>query len=370
MNDPFIKDSIEILADTARKGAISRRRFTQLAVGLMGTTALATKGTPLLAADGQLVFVNWGGDAVTAYDSVMGKPFGEATGVEVMQDGSGPTEGAMKAQAESGSPSWDVCDADPFSAQALGREGLMEEIDYDVVDREKMREGFGWEYAASTYFYSYVIAYDSTQYDTPPTGMADFFDIEKFPGKRAMYKWGVGMWEALLLGDGVARSDLYPLDLDRAHAKLEAFKEHIVGFWGGGAESQSLMLNGDAPMALIWSTRAKILEEDSEGDIKFIWVDGLAAPGSMAVIKGNPAGRDVAMQYIAAAQDPEKQVRMFELLGQGPGNPAADALVPDEIKRFNPVDPANFPQQVPLDMAWYEENYGAALDAYLGIASA
>ncbi|MEE4188078.1 MAG: ABC transporter substrate-binding protein [Roseobacter sp.] len=370
MNNPFVRDSLEILADKAREGRISRRQFTQLAAGFLGTTALATHGMPVLADSGRLVFVNWGGDAMTAYDTVMGAPFQEATGIEVLQDGSGPTEGAMKAQAESGSPSWDICDADPFSAQALGKQGLMEAIDYDVVDRSKMREGFGWEYAASTYFFSYVIAYDSTKYDTAPTSMADFFDVEKFPGKRAMYKWGAGMWEALLLGDGVARADLYPLDLERAHAKLDGFKENIVAFWGGGAESQSLLLNGDASMALIWSTRAKILEEDSEGDIKFIWDDGLASPGSMAVIKGNPAGRDVAMQYIAAAQDPAKQVQMFELMGQGPSNPAADDLVPEEIKRFNPVDPANFSKQVALDMEWYEQNYGAALDTFLGIASA
>lgn len=123
MNEPFIKDSIEILADKARKGAISRRRFNQLAVGFLGTTALATKGTPLLVADEQLVFVNWGGDAMTAYDSVMGTPFGEATGIKVLQDGSGPTQGAMKAQAESGSPSWDICDADPFSARARRADG-------------------------------------------------------------------------------------------------------------------------------------------------------------------------------------------------------------------------------------------------------
>lgn len=371
MNDPFTNDCLDILAEKARSGAISRRRFTQLAAGFLGTTILATKGTPVLAADGQLVFVNWGGDAMTAYDTAFGAPFQEATGITVKQDGSGPTEGAMKAQVESGSPSWDLVDADPFSAQALGRLGLMEPIDYTVVDPAKSREGFGWEYAASTYFFSYVIAYDSTKYgDTPPTGMADFFDVEKFPGKRAMYKWGAGMWEALLMGDGVARADLYPLDLERAHAKLAGFKEHVAAYWGGGAESQSLLLNGDVSMSLIWSTRAKILEEDSDGDIKFIWDEGLISPGSMAVLKGNPGGRDAAMQFIASAQAPERQVIMFEMMGQGPGNPAADALIPEELKRFNPVDPANFAKQVPLDMAWYEENYGAALDAYLGIVSA
>ena len=38
----------------------------------------------------------------------------------------------------------------------------------------------------------------------PPTGMADFFDVKKFPGKRSLYKWGVSSWEAALLADGIA----------------------------------------------------------------------------------------------------------------------------------------------------------------------
>lgn len=371
MNDKFQEDCIDILATRARRGDISRRRFTQLAIALLGTTALSVKGTPVLAADGRLVFVNWGGDAITAYDQAFGKPFMADTGIEVKQDGSGPTEGAIKAQVESGNPTWDIVDADPFSAEALGKQGLMEPIDYSVVDRSKMREGFGWDYAASAYFYSYVIAYDATKFgDNPPTGMADFFDVEKFPGKRAMYKWGTGMWEALLLGDGVARADLYPLDIERAHAKLNDIKDHVISFWGGGAESQSVMLNGEASMALVWSTRARLMEQDSEGDIRFIWDDGLLAPGSMAVLKDNPGGAENAMKFIASAQDPARQVVMFDLLAQGPGNPAADAMIPENERRFNPVDPANYARQVPLDMAWYEKNYGAALDAYLGIVSA
>ena len=371
MNSHFEADQIEILAAKARAGDISRRRFTQLAVMLMGTAAVGLRGTPVLAASGELVFVNWGGDAITAYDTAYGVPFQAETGIKVLQDGSGPSEGAMQAQFESGKPTWDIVDADPFSAQTLGKKGMMEPIDYAVVDKAKTREGFGWEYAASSYFYSYIIAYDAKKFgDNPPKSMADFFDVEKFPGMRGMYKWGAGMWEALLLGDGVAPADLYPLDIERAHKKLAAFKGNVVAFWGGGAESQSLLMNGDASMALIWSTRAKLLEADSGGDIKFIWDQGLIAPGSMAVIKGNPGGAEAAMKFIASAQDPSGQVVMFNLLGQGPANPATDALLPAEDARFNPVDPANFALQVPLNMEWYETNYGPALDAYLAIVSA
>lgn len=371
MNGKHQEDCLAILAERARRGALSRRRFTQLAAVLLGSSALGLRGLPVLADSGELVFVNWGGDASKAYDSAFGQPFKADTGIAVKQDGSGPTEGAIAAQAESGKPAWDIVDADPFSAEKLGKRGLMEPIDYDIVDRGKMRDGFGWDYAASSYFYSYIIAYDATKFgDNPPSGMADFLDVETYPGKRAMYKWGSGMWEALLMGDGVAAEDLYPLDLERAHAKLSSFKEHVISFWGGGAESQSLLLNGEASMALVWSTRAKLIEEDSGGDVRFTWNQGMVAPGSMAVLKGNPGGAYAAMRFIAAAQDPARQVVMFEMLGQGPGNPAADALIPADEARFNPVDPANFALQVPLDVAWYEENYGPALDEYLKIISA
>ena len=123
-------------------------------------------------------------------------------------------------------------------------------------------------------------------------------------------------------------------------------------------------------MAIIWSTRGSLIEQDSGGRIKFIWDQGLLSPGAMAVIKGNPGGRDTAMKFIASAQDPQKQLVMFDMLGQGPANPAADALIPDDKKRFNPVDPANMKKQIALDMPWYSENYGPALDEYTKIISA
>ncbi len=371
MNGPFQKDCLDILKTKLERGQISRRDFTLGLSMLMGTSALGLSAGQAQAQSGELVFVNWGGDAGPSYDAAYGQGFQTVTGIVVRQDGSGPTEGAIAAQVESGNPAWDIVDVDPFSAETLGKAGMMEPIDYDVVDRGKMREGFGWPYSASSYFYSYIIAYDKTRFgDDPPKSMADFFDVEKYPGKRAMYKWGAGMWEAALLADGVAKEDLYPLDLDRAHAKLDAFKEHVVAFWGGGAESQSLLLEGEASMAIVWSTRAKLIEEDSGGDIGFIWDEGLVAPGAMGVVKGNPGGAAAAMDFIAFAQEPVRQLVMFEMMGQGPANPETDALLPPEEARFNPVDPANFAVQVPLDMAWYEENYGPALDEFLAIISA
>ena len=371
MNQAFQNDCLEILADKARKGEISRRRFAQLAGLLLAGAPFGLASGRARADDKQLVFVNWGGDAIKAYDAAYGQDFLKHTGITVKEDGSGPTEGGITAQFKSGKPTWDIVDADPFSAISLGKQGMIEPIDYAVVQKSKMRPGFGWDYAASTYFFSYVIAYDASKFGSKvPTGMADFFDVKKFPGKRSMYKWGAGMWEAALLADGVAPDKLYPLDLKRAHDKIAAFKGNVASYWGGGAESQQVLLSGDASMALIWSTRASLIEKDSGGQIKFVWDQGLISPGAMAVIKNNPGGKDAAMKFIASAQDPQKQLVMFDMLGQGPANPATDALIPADKKRINPVDPANMSKQVALDMPWYADNYGAALDAYTKIISA
>jgi putative spermidine/putrescine transport system substrate-binding protein len=371
MNNGFQQDCLAILGAQLRSGRISRRRFSQLAAIVLAGASLAVRSGRARGDEPRLVFVNWGGDASRAYDLAYAQPFLKETGIGVKQDGSGPTEGAISAQFRSGRPTWDIVDADPFSAISLGKQGMIEPIDYAVVDKARMRPGFGWEYAASTYFFSYVIAYDASKFGArAPRGMADFFDVQAFPGKRALFKWGTAMWEAALLADGVAPAKLYPLDLPRAHARLAAFRPHVLAYWGGGAESQQVLLSGDVSMALIWSTRASVLERDSGGQIRFVWDQGLISPGAMAVIKHNPGGKANAMKFIASAQDPHKQLQIFELLGQGPANPATDALIAPAQRRINPMDPANAARQIALDVPWYAEHYAAALDAYTRLISA
>ncbi|HEY4974033.1 MAG TPA: extracellular solute-binding protein, partial [Steroidobacteraceae bacterium] len=188
MNRAFQHDCLELLAARLERGEISRRRFIQVASAALAGTPFALRSSGAAAADKTLVFVNWGGDATRAYDQAYGQAFLRDSGIAVRQDGSGPTEGAITAQFKSGKPTWDIVDADPFTALSLGKRGMIEPIDYHIVDRSRMRSGFGWDYAASTYFFSYVIAYDASRFGgRAPTGMADFFDTKKFPGKRSMY---------------------------------------------------------------------------------------------------------------------------------------------------------------------------------------
>src|SRR5260370_13533494 len=193
MNEAFQKDCLDILTAKVERGEISRRRFGQLGAMLVAGAPFALRAGGAAAADKQLVLVNWGGDAIKAYDQAFGEPFLKATGIAVKEDGTGPTEGAITAQFKSGKPTWDLVDADPFSAISLGKQGMIEPIDYSMVDKTKMRPGFKWNDAHSPYFFSYVIPYDAKKFGAnPPKGMADVFDVKKFHGNVSMYQWGVG----------------------------------------------------------------------------------------------------------------------------------------------------------------------------------
>jgi putative spermidine/putrescine transport system substrate-binding protein len=136
-------------------------------------------------------------------------------------------------------------------------------------------------------------------------------------------------------------------------------------FWTNGSESEQLMRTGEAVMGQIWHTRASVLEKESNGRLKFIWNQGVLQPGIFVIPKGNPGGALAQRLLASMLAKPEPQVGLLGLLGNGPTNPKAAAMVPAELKRFNPTDPENEKQQVVIDGAWWGENYQTVNQEFL-----
>ena len=364
--DRFQKDCIEILQEKLSNDQVDRRTFlTGLAV--LGVT-MAVSPTSSAASSGELIVVNWGGDAIDTYQNAFSDGFAKVSNLTIKIDGSGPLEGTMKTQFESNSVRWDVCDAEPYSALRLGRQGMIEPIDYSIVDRNKIEPGFDDEFSAPSYFFSYVIAYDAKRFGTSaPTTWADFWDVEKYPGKRTLYKWMTGVLESALLADGVSPAELYPLDVERALAKIEEIKPHVVSFWQSGAESQQLLRDGEASMGMLWHTRANLTKLDTEGDVDWSFNQGLVNPSGWTVIKGNPAGVKSAMDFIAFAQNPENQLILLNELGNGPANPATHVLASDAAKAVDASSKENLERQIAIQSEWYADHFGSALDKYLAL---
>lgn len=364
MNDKqFMKEALVKGAEDFKAGRMGRRSFLTLCAMAGVATVAVGVGDAHAAAD-QIVLWNWGGDAERCHSEAIGKPFTEATGIPLRIDTSGPLQGKLRAMVDSGNITADVADADAFDAIALGKSGHLEPIDYNVVDKSKVLDGFAWEHGVSVIFYGYALMYDTEAYgDTPPTGWKDFFDTAKFPGKRSLYKWANGALEAALIADGVSKDDLYPLDMERSLAKLKSIKEDCL-YWGSGSAAHSMIVNGEVKMAMVWQNRARAIEEDTDGRFKLVMNEALAMPGAYIVPKGNPAGADV-MKFIAQAQEIESQLEILSCLGMTPSNPAAFALIPEETAPYAITSAENIDKVIFNDPNWWAEHGGDAVNAYL-----
>ncbi|HLJ65531.1 MAG TPA: extracellular solute-binding protein, partial [Stellaceae bacterium] len=184
-----------------------------------------------------------------------------------------------------------------------------------------------------------------------------------YPGKRAMFKYFQGTGEQILLGDGVAPDQIYPLDMKRVIAKAKSLGKDFF-LWDSGAASQQMFLDGEVVMASIWHTRAYLLKRDTKGRIDFTWIEGLRCPGAWVIPKGV---KDVKLcnQFIASTLDPARQVKLLDLLGNGPSNPRGSQLASGEITAKDPSNAANLKLQITRDEDWYARFGDDALDQWL-----
>ena len=346
----------------------SRRAFLQMCA-MLGVSAAAARLTPAFAAS-EIVLVNWGGDAVAGMQKAFVDPYArKKSDPKVVIDGAGPASGKIRAMVQSGKVTWDVMDRNLHTSLELGPEGILEKVDYSIVDKGKLRPGHFSDWGVGNYLYSHNLTFNAKAFGGKlPTGWADVWNVKDFPGKRAFRKQQIdGMLEAALMADGVAPDKIYPMDVKRALDKMKQIREHAI-FYDNLAQSQQVFREREAVIGVVLNTRATPLWRDTKGECQFIWTNGIAWVGTWMVPKGNPAGAKV-WDFIASTQDPEGQVELFKALGNGPINPAAAALVPDDLKAFDPGNPANYDRMILGDAKWYAANATSVTAQYMDVIS-
>ncbi len=315
--------------------------------------ALAFASALTSAAQAQdMVFTSWGGTTQDAQAANWAAPFTEKGGPAVVQDG--PTDyGKIKAMVEAGAVTWDVVDVEYDWALQAGKAGLLEPLDFAVIDKSKLDPRFVSDFAVGSFYYSFVLGWNPANFaDAQPSTLADLFDTAKFPGKRTFYKWSApGVIEAALLADGVAPDALYPLDLDRAFKKLDTIKADII-WWEGGAQSQQLLASGEAPIGFFWNGRISALQSDGM-EVGVSWDQNITAADALVVPKG-AKNKDAAMKFIAEATSAEGQAAFAAATGYAPINLGSADLMDPAVRATLPD--AQTAVQVNADMAYWAEH--------------
>lgn len=320
---------------------------------LLATTALAAAAvsTLALAQSTSIVFTSWGGTTQAAQRTHWALPFTAASGTRVVMDG--PTDyGKFKAMVESGNVSWDVVDVEADFAARAAQDGLLEPIDFSIVNKDQLDSRFVSPHYVGSFYYSFVLGYNKDVLKTEPSNWSSLFDLQRFPGQRTLYKWSApGVLELALLADGVPQADLYPLDLDRAFRKLDTIKSQIV-WWTGGAQSQQLLASGEAPIGMFWNGRVHAIQQTG-GNVGISWEQNLTAADVLVVPKGSK-NKTAAMNFIAFATSAQAQAGMATETAYAPINTTAKALMPASAVQALPDQ--HTASQINLNMAYWAEN--------------
>jgi putative spermidine/putrescine transport system substrate-binding protein len=330
-----------------------------------GLAALAATPTIVRAADAtQLIVADPGGPYGPAFRKAFYDPFEQATGVKVTNVAHDSTPVAqVKAMVEAGSNLWDVVDLSPFQTSLLGRLGnYLEPVGLTKADAPGMLPAGMTPISAGIDVFATVIAYST---DALPNGgpqnWADFWNVDKFPGRRSLRR-NPQVLEAALMADGVALDKLYPLDVERGFRSLDRIKPHIAVWWSNGAQSTQLLESGEVDMIWIWNGRAQAAI-DGGAPAKIVWNQGLYELDVWAIPKGCQR-LALAQRFIRFASDAARQAVVSENLAYGPANLDAFNTIPLQRARNLPTYQPNLAQMRPMDDEWWAANYAALTDRF------
>ncbi len=235
------------------------RTLLGVSFALFGLTSVSAR-----AAD-QITFVSQGGAYQKAQTVAILDPAAKKLGITINQDSAPDSWPIMKTQVATGKPTWDVVDVPTGYCLRGGDQGLVEKLDFSKIpNAAAMPEAYRSAYSVAYEFYSSVLAYSQNKYpvNAAPNSWADFWDVRKFPGRRALRNHPIATLEAALMADGVAPDKLYPLDVDRAFKKLEEIKPNITVWWTSGAQSAQLLNDGEVDMVMAWNGRVSALANE------------------------------------------------------------------------------------------------------------
>lgn len=301
----------------------------------------------------QLIYASFGGTTEAAIKESKGAPFEEQTGAEVTWVS--PVDlGKIRAMVQSNNVEWDVVSAGFQVSDAPGSDELFEKVDPADYNTDDLIDGTIRDHTVGSYVISYLVASRTDRgHDTPKT-WTDFYDTEKFPGKRGIDKGGPQtVLESALLADGVAPEDLYPLDVDRAFKKLDSIKDDVV-WYDGGAAQQELIQNNTVDYLFAWSGRAyDLLAKGVPMEISFD--QQILTISNQSIPKGAP-NTELAKEFIKESLDPQRQADFAALTAYAPVSKSALDLIDPDVAKYLPTYPENLEKGVTLDVDFWSKN--------------
>jgi putative spermidine/putrescine transport system substrate-binding protein len=311
-----------------------------------------------------VVFAGWGGNIQGGERKVFFDSFEKATGIKVI-DIPGVELSKIKAMVDSKNVEWDV-------AQALGmwvpqgeREDLWEPLDYSVIDKTGIPDALVEKYGVAISTFGQVLAYNTKAFapGKEPKSWADFWDVERFPGKRGMLDEPRYNFEFALFAAGASPDQIYPIDMEKTFASLDRIKPHIHVWWKQWPQVPILLTSREIVMSPTSNTRIVDVRKTEGAPLEIVWNKSLMTVDYLSVPRGAPH-KENAMKLINWMANAKLQAAYARTMGIGPSN----VLAMDQLTQTEREELASYHYQkgemVLVNSAWWAANGEKAVEAW------
>jgi putative spermidine/putrescine transport system substrate-binding protein len=340
---------------------ISRRRMLKHVAGasmLLGAPAIVRAQDE----ENVVVYGSRGGILEDIFRKVILEPLTAQTGLQVKMVPY-PEMAKIKAMVETNSVDFDIWEPDGKEVSILGRRGLLEPIDYSLLQpdlREDLIDGSIQKYGVGEVVFGAGIVYnrDRIPKDQHPKTWTEFWDTAKFPGPRTMpdASYLISPLEPALLADGVGADKLYPLDLDRAFASLDRIKSTIVKFWNKAGEGMNLMTSKNADLAMqTFGRTIAVKREDPNSPLEIEFNQAMAKLAYWAIPKGAKHQRN-AHKLIRFFCEPKNHAAFINAYpAYGPASKKSAEFIDPKNQELIISSPLNVSKLVMVNDVWWAE---------------
>ena len=308
-----------------------------------------------------LIVTSWGGAYEASQKAAYIEPFEKqsSTAIQLKE-----YNGGFEMLKGSGLPAFDVLDMTEPDMLVACAEGLLEPFSaLSNSEAADFLDGSLRECGVVHLVFSTVLAYDDRAFPGEKLQtVSDFFNVERFPGKRALRRQPIALLEWALLAQGVPISQLYDLlsterGMTLAFRKLDQIRDDII-WWTSGSEPPELLKTGKAVMASGFNGRFFDARVNDGAAITIIWDGQLLDASVWAIAKGTPR-RKQAEEFIRFATRPQNMATLASHIPYGPTRKSAMRRIGLHVKSNTPMlhhmptSTANLRRAIRSDSVWY-----------------
>ncbi|MDA7947476.1 MAG: polyamine ABC transporter substrate-binding protein [Hyphomicrobiaceae bacterium] len=339
------------------------------------------KAEPAAVKPDKLTVASWGGAYGESQRRAYFTPFQSESGIEIEAVSHNGKFDALDPE-NTDRPEWDVIDVSADAIDRACQDGWLEKVDITQLsaanDGTRAQDDFFpdslHECGIPSVAWSSAIVFDKRAFKKrTPNSAKDFFDVKRFPGKRALPRGAKYSLELALLADGVEPDEVYSVlatddGVEQAFRKLETIRDHIV-WWNRANEPLSLLEKQQVAIAVAFNGRIFSAIVGKTRPFGIIWDGQVFDLDLWAIPKGTPNAK-AALDFIAFATQPAQLAQQAGWFPYGPMRKSAVEMVgrhPEvdvDMSAFIPTSKPNFKRALRLNSSWWQENEDRMKDRF------